>query len=100
MNGLTGICSPICSPAPVSTTTIAMKSGIVRANQFSGEPLTFDVVFDEAFASISYSIVITGVDSRSFTYESKTVNGFIINTNADGDLSGEVSWIATPIGEF
>jgi hypothetical protein len=47
----------------------------------------------------NYAITITGEDSRSWRYQNKTVNGFTINSGANGALTGEVSWIAISNGE-
>ena len=75
------------------------KAGVLVSGDFSGTPKTSVVTFEAPFPDDSYSIVLSGEDSRIFTYFSKTINGFHISANANGALTGEVSWVATPIGE-
>jgi co-chaperonin GroES (HSP10) len=70
------------------------KYGIIAPGSFSGNPKKATVVFDEPFPSSNYMINITGQDGRSWRYESKTASGFIINSQANQSLSGEVSWLA------
>lgn len=76
-----------------------IKSGIISAGTFSGSPRKATVVFAAAYPDTNYSIDICGVDSRSWTYESKTASGFVINSNASTALTGEVSWHTTVTGE-
>lgn len=84
------------NPVPASRVS---KSGIVSHSSFSGTPKKASVVFAVAFSNTNYALCISGQDSRVFTYDSKTQNGFTINANANGALTGEVSWIAIPVGE-
>lgn len=85
------------TPAPVTSGggNSNVKSGVVQGIIFSGSPLAYDVTFIVPFTDTNYAIVISGTDSRSYTYSNKTQNGFTINTNASQPLSGEVSWMAT-----
>jgi len=69
-----------------------LKAGIVLAASFAGNPKKYTVAFTSSFVDANYAINITGIDARSWTYESKTAAGFVINTNANKVLSGEVSW--------
>ena len=78
---------------------IKYKSGNVAAGSFAGNPKKYTVTFTTPFASTNYAINITGADSRSWSWESKTVSGFIINSNANTALTGEVSWQAQLNGE-
>lgn len=75
------------------------KAGIVASGSFSGNPRTASVSFSSSFPDTNYTIVITGVDSRAWTYLNKTVSGFVISTNSGSVLSGEVSWQAIRVGE-
>lgn len=86
-------------PPPPPPLARSVKAGIILPGSFSGSPKTYTVVFVNPFTDINYSIALSGVDARSLTFQSKSVNGFVVNTNANGGLSGEVCWIATPIGE-
>ena len=83
------------------TTTIGLvtKSNTITAASFTGTPRKNTVTFTTPYATTSYSIGISGSDNRTFTYESKTVNGFIINTNANAALTGNVDWQTIQIGE-
>jgi hypothetical protein len=76
------------------------KSGIVAAGSFSGNPKKYTVVFGTNFSDTNYSILIDGIDARSWTYEVKTVSGFIIDANANQTLTSEVSWHATRISDY
>jgi len=83
------------------TTTIGLniKSNTITAGSFAGNPKKNTVTFTTAYPTDNYTIGITGSDNRTFTYESKTVNGFTINTNANTVLTGNVDWQTTQIGE-
>jgi hypothetical protein len=80
--------------------SLYLKSGIVSAGSFAGNPKKATVTFSSAFPSTSYSITITGGNGRTWTYESKATGSFVINTNANSALSQEVSWQAIIVGEF
>jgi hypothetical protein len=78
---------------------VVFKSGIIAAGSFLGAPRKATVTFSTAMPSVNYSVVITGATARTWTYETKTVNGFVINANANAALSGETSWYAVLNGE-
>ena len=85
---------------PINTTIgLNIKSNTVTAASFTGTPLTYTVIFTTPYPSTNYTITITGSDNRVFTYESKTINGFVINTNANTILTGNVDWQTISIGE-
>jgi hypothetical protein len=71
------------------------RSGVVLAASFAGSPLSANVLFTSPFISANYDVKITGTDERIWTYSSKLLTGFTINSNADQALTGEVSWEAT-----
>ena len=51
--------------------------------------------------STSYTVTVTGTsDARSWTVESITTNGFVINSNSSTAVAGAVHWQAISIGEF
>ena len=83
------------------TVTIGLniKSGTVTAGSFAGNPRKYTVTFTTPYPNTSYSIGITGSDNRTFIYESKTVNGFTINTNSNTSLTGNVDWQTIATGE-
>jgi hypothetical protein len=76
-----------------------IKSGNIAAGSFTGSPRTATVTFSTAMSSTNYSISISGINSRAWSYQSKTVNGFTINANSATALTGEVSWTAINNGE-
>ena len=75
-----------------STTT---NSGVVSNSTFTGTPLNYQVSFTSSFPNTNYSITVTGGDARVWTIESKTVSGFIINSNSNTGLLYSTSWIAS-----
>ncbi len=75
------------------------KVGSVDGGSFSGNPKKFNVVFGTNFSNTNYGIFLTGTIDRVYTYESQTVSGFTINTNANSTISGNVYWMAKQIGE-
>jgi len=76
-----------------------IKSGSVAAGSFTGTPRTATVTFGTAFPNTNYSIAIVGVNSRSWNFQTKSTTGFIINSNANAALSGEVLWTCISLGE-
>lgn len=82
-----------------SRNTLLNKAGVVAAGSFAGNPKTATVTFVTAMPSATYSISISGVDARSWSYSSRTTAGFVINANANLALTGDVSWEATTTGE-
>jgi hypothetical protein len=77
------------------TSSTTAKSGIVSNTTWTGSPLNYQVTFTSAFPSTNYSVTVTGGDARSWTVESVTVNGFIINSNSNTGLLYPTYWIAT-----
>jgi len=75
-----------------------VKAGVLASTDFTGNPKKATVTFASAFSSTSYSITVTGVDARTWAYESKTTGGFVINANANAALTSEVSWKAALSG--
>lgn len=76
-----------------------MRAGVVTGGTFAGNPKKATVTFTTPLASTAYAITISGIDARTFTYESKTTGGFVINSNANTALANEVSWQAIASGE-
>lgn len=79
--------------------TRIFKSGTIAAGSFTGIPRTATVTFATAMPNTNYSISVLGVNSRSWNFQSKTVNGFVINSNSITALSGEVTWQCISHGE-
>lgn len=72
------------------------KSGWITYSSFLGDPKKAPVVFDIPFLDTNYGIVVSsGKDSRSFSIENQTKNGFVINTNANQAITDRVFWNAT-----
>jgi len=79
--------------------SLQSKAGIVNANAFSGDPKSYAVVFNTPFSSSNYSISISGVDDRLWSYSNQSATGFTINSGANTALENIVSWTATAVGE-
>jgi hypothetical protein len=76
-----------------------IKAGQIAAATFVGAPRTATVTFGTPMPNTNYSISIIGGNGRLWTYQTKTVNGFVINTNSNTALTAEVSWMAISNGE-
>jgi len=101
-NNLIGICdldTGECVDISIPPQARIIKGGTLSPDDFSGTPLLATVSFDNDFSDTTYVISLAGEDARLFTYQSKTVSGFVINANSDTELEGEVSWTATVAGE-
>lgn len=79
--------------------TLPTKSGVRLPINFSGNPKKATVTFVSAFADANYTPTIIGVDVRSWSVESVTAGGFVINSNANQALTGSVYWSAIKHGE-
>lgn len=82
------------------STTAKTKAGRVLNSGFSGSPKKTTVTFITPFGSTLYAVNITGVDVRTWAIESKVMGGFVINSNANAGLLGDVFWEAQENGEF
>ena len=85
----------------VTTTTIGLrtKAGTVAGASFAGNPKKFTVTFTTAYPNTNYSIQITGGVNRTFSYESKSTTGFVINSNANTAFAENVDWLTIATGE-
>ena len=70
-------------------------AGKVSNSSFTGSPLTYTVTLSSSFPNTNYSVVVTGGDARTWTIESQTTSGFIINSNSNTSLSYSTYWMAT-----
>jgi len=77
------------------TSSTTAKSGVASNTTFTGTPLNYQVLFTSEFPNKNYSVTITGGNARVWTIESKTVSGFIINSNSNTGLLYSTSWIAS-----
>ena len=75
------------------------KAGAVSNTSFGGTPLSASVTFSTPFGSTNYAIAVTGEDSRAWIIQSKTANGFIINSISNIALTGTTYWTCTAYGE-
>jgi len=73
-----------------------LKAGSGSVASFGGSSLSASITFATAFANNNYAVTVTGEDVRSWTIQSKTAAGFIIDSNSTVALTGPVYWIATP----
>lgn len=76
-----------------------IKSGFISSSTFGGTPLTSSVTYTKPFIS-DYSLVFSADDARLFTIDSKSANGFTVNSNTDVTFSGSVYWQAITYGEY
>lgn len=83
----------------VSGTNPALKAGIVLNSSFSGSPKKATVTFSSSLVT-PYAVNISGVDTRAWSVESVTSTGFVINSNANQTLTGDVFWEVQESGEF
>lgn len=50
---------------------LGIKSGFARGTDFTGNPKTYKVIFTTAYSDTNYSINITGVVNRNYTFKIK-----------------------------
>lgn len=73
---------------------VPQKAGSAASGSFSGNPKKTTITFNTAFADANYSVSIVGNNARSWSIESVTASGFVINANANAALTGTVYWVA------
>lgn len=78
---------------------VGFKAGKVAGASFSGNPLTYAVVFSTAYANTNYVIHIDSDTERSWSFSSQATTGFTINANAAAAIGGTVHWSTQPTGE-
>ena len=83
----------------VHKTITGKKAGLVDGANFAGTPRKLTVTFDTAYPNTNYTIHITGEIAASWSYESKSTTGFVINSNRNQAFTGEVSWHCITTGE-
>lgn len=76
-----------------------LKAGLITAATFTGSPRKATVTFASAYPAATYAIGVTGSDGRSWIFESVTASGFVINSQANGALTGDVHWQTQYQGE-
>jgi hypothetical protein len=76
-------------------TATAVKSGTVAGGSFAGNPKIYTATFGTAFPDTNYAVAVTGGDDRSYTFQTKLAGSFVINTNANLAITGDVDWMAT-----
>ncbi|MCB1711194.1 MAG: hypothetical protein KDH96_01565 [Candidatus Riesia sp.] len=81
------------------TVSLPTKANTILSTSFTGNPKKATVTFSTPFIDANYSIALSAANARTFTIENKTANGFIINTNANTALTGNVDYTATKHGE-
>jgi hypothetical protein len=79
--------------------TRRIKSGVIAAGSFTGNPKKATITFSSSFLSANYSLSILGGDARSWTYETQASGSIVINSNANANLTHPVLWIAIDHGE-
>jgi len=76
-----------------------VKAGRLLVSDFSGTPLKATVTFG-TFIGPPYAVNVSGVDVRVWTIDSYTSTGFVVNSNAALNLTGDVFWEVIQDGEF
>lgn len=74
-------------------------SGVIAGGSFSGNPKKYTLTFSTPLIDANYSVSIIGENSRAWSIESVSANSFIINSNANTALSGNVYWAIKKHGE-
>ena len=93
------VSSSYATTASFASNVLKTKAGSVGNTSFGGSPLTASVTFTTAFGNTNYAIVVTGEDSRAWTVQNKTTNGFTINSVSSVGLTGTTYWTCTAYGE-
>jgi len=78
------------------SSTNFVKAGAIAPSAFTGTPSSSAITFVTPMATANYGVSVIGGDARSWTIDSKTVNGFTINSNSTVTLTTSASWIAAP----
>ena len=78
---------------------LGIKSGFVSGIDFTGNPKTYKVIFTTPYSNTDYSINITGVVNRNYTFQDKTAASFVINANANTSFTDIVDWTTIKYGE-
>jgi len=85
----------------VKVAALVMKSGVVTAASFTGNPMTATVTFAKAFADANYSPTVTTQveDEYATTVSSVAAGSFVINLNSGTAPTNDVLWTAIKHGE-
>jgi len=76
----------------ISIAYLKIYANNILATSFSGNPKKASVTFTSAMPDTDYTITVTSADARVWTFESKTISGFTLNSNSNQALTGEVHW--------
>ena len=76
----------------ISIAYLKIYANNILATSFSGNPKKASVTFTNPMPDTDYTITISSADARVWTFESKTINGFTLNSNSNQALTGEVHW--------
>lgn len=87
-----GFMSPTDKSKLDSIVVVKIYANSVLATAFSGSPKRASVLFTTPMPSTNYTITVTSADVRVWTFESKAMTGFTLNSNSNQVLSGEVHW--------
>ena len=77
----------------------SIKSGAVSSASFRGQTYSASVTFSVPFTS-DYSLTFGSNDTRIFSVDTKSMNGFVVNSNSNNLFSGSLYWQAIIYGEF
>lgn len=95
--GATGNDGAVGATGPQGATgPTTIQSGLLTSGAFSGSPLFATVSLSTPY-SASYSIVVSGIDLRSWSISNVSLSEFRIDTNSSVVLTGNVYWITNEI---
>jgi hypothetical protein len=79
---------------------ISIQNGIVPFDEFSGNPYSYAVTLPIPFADNNYTVQIgSNADGRTWLAQSLTAEGFVINSQSQTRLTGNVFWTAQYINQ-
>lgn len=71
---------------------VNFRSGKLSSGSFTGSPRKAGVDFVTDMPDANYSIMMSGTDARTWSWESASASGFTINSNDATALTGDVHW--------
>ena len=78
--------------ASYAPTSIHVEKGIISGSVFTGDPKSFNIVYNNVFIDTNYIVSIIGDDVRMWSTSNRSSTGFTINTNSNIPLTGMVMW--------
>jgi hypothetical protein len=73
------------------------QNGTINGIEFNGNPQNHEVSLSMPYDDANYTISVMGDDSRVWSIAQKTTSSFIISSNSNVPLNGNVYWTAKNI---